>query len=70
VTVTLEDAGPEFDPRGRAMPSEEDLTAPLEQRDVGGLGIFLALKSVDEFRYERRGDKNVNTFAVRRRPGG
>ena len=70
VTVTLEDSGPEFDPRGRAMPSEEELAKPLDQRNIGGLGIFLALKSVDEFHYERRGDTNLNTFSMRRTAGG
>jgi anti-sigma regulatory factor (Ser/Thr protein kinase) len=65
-TVTLEDTSPEFDPRSRKVPSEEDLAAPLEDRNIGGLGIFLAFKSVDEFRYERHGDKNYNIFVVRR----
>jgi anti-sigma regulatory factor (Ser/Thr protein kinase) len=66
IAVTLEDTGPEFDPRTRPLPSEEELAKPLEDRDVGGLGIFLALESVDEFRYERRGTTNLNTFVVRR----
>jgi anti-sigma regulatory factor (Ser/Thr protein kinase) len=48
------------------MPTAEELAEPLEDREIGGLGIFLALKSVDEFRYERRGDINVNTFVMRR----
>ncbi len=67
VTVTLEDTSPEFDPRGREMPTEEDLTTPLEDRNIGGLGIFLAFESVDEFTYERRGDTNVNVFVVKRK---
>jgi anti-sigma regulatory factor (Ser/Thr protein kinase) len=66
VAVTVEDRGPEFDPRNQAMPTAEELAEPLEDREIGGLGIFLALKSVDEFRYERRGDINVNTFVMRR----
>ena len=33
----------------------------------GGLGIFLAFESVDEFTYERRGDTNVNVFVVTRK---
>ncbi len=66
LTVTLEDTSPEFDPRSRDIPSEEDLTTPLEERNIGGLGIFLAIKSVDDFRYERRGNTNLNTFVIRR----
>jgi serine/threonine-protein kinase RsbW len=70
VTVALEDSGPEFDPRNRPMPTEEDLALPLERRDIRGPGIFLALKSVDEFRYERRGDRNLNVFTIRRAARG
>jgi serine/threonine-protein kinase RsbW len=66
VTVTLEDTSPPFDPTRRAMPTDEDLTKPLEDRKIGGLGIFLAMKSVDQFRYERRGNRNLNTFVVHR----
>jgi serine/threonine-protein kinase RsbW len=67
VVVTLEDTGPAFDPRTIEMP-EADLTLSLDERSVGGLGVFLAIKSVDAFDYERRGDRNVTTLTVRRRP--
>lgn len=70
VTVTLEDSGPAFDPRESRMPTEDELALPLEERSIGGLGIFLALKSVDEFRYERRGDTNLNVFTISRKPSG
>ena len=68
VVVTLEDTGPEFDPRALEMPEEDDLTLSIDERSVGGLGIFLAIKSVDGFSYERRGSTNVTTLTVRRRP--
>jgi serine/threonine-protein kinase RsbW len=67
VVVTLEDTGPVFDPRTIEMP-EDDLTLPIDERSVGGLGVFLAIKSVDAFDYARRGDRNVTTLTVRRRP--
>lgn len=63
--VTLEDQAPEFDPRTRPVPSAEDLARPLEERTVGGLGIYLARQAVDHFDYRREGGRNVNTFAVR-----
>lgn len=62
--ITLEDAGPAFDPEGRKLPSEADLARPLEERGIGGLGIFLAVKGVDRFDYERRDGKNYNIFEV------
>ena len=67
VVVTLEDTGPAFDPRTIEMP-DDDLTLSIDERSVGGLGVFLAIKSVDAFDYERRGDRNVTTLTVRRRP--
>ena len=42
------------------------LNQPLEQRDVGGLGIYFSRRSVDEFRYERIADRNRNIFVMNR----
>ena len=67
--VTLEDHGVAFDPRTRAMPREEDLAKPLDERPIGGLGIYLAVRGVDQFDYRREGDRNLNTFGVRARQG-
>jgi len=50
VTVRLRDQAPPFDPTTRADPN---LGVPLEQRPVGGLGIYLSRKMVDELRYRR-----------------
>jgi len=65
LVVTIEDWGPAFDPRKRKLPSEEELSRPLEEREIGGLGIFLALEGVDRFDYRRVGDRNENIFEVR-----
>ena len=62
----LEDTGAPYDPTQRADPA--DLDRPLEERGVGGLGIFLARRNVDALRYERRGDRNRITFVLRRAP--
>jgi anti-sigma regulatory factor (Ser/Thr protein kinase) len=67
--VIVEDSGPPFDPRSRDLPDADDLAAPLEDRDIGGLGLYLAFHGVDDFKYERRGDKNLNTFIMRRAHG-
>ncbi len=64
LTVVLEDTGVPFDPRTRKLPAEEDLKLPLEQRPIGGLGIYLVLKNVDVFQYEYVDGKNRNLFTV------
>ena len=62
--VTVEDDGEPFDPRDSKMPDSDDLLRPLEDRPVGGLGLFLAIQGVDEFQYERVGGRNRNIFVV------
>lgn len=66
--VHLEDTGPAYDPTTRVEPA--DLDRPLEERGIGGLGIFLARRSVDALLYERRGDRNRLTFVLHRPPKG
>ncbi len=66
LVVVLEDTGAAFDPATRSMPTEQELAKPLEQRAIGGLGVFLALSCVDSFHYERRGDVNRNIFRMKR----
>lgn len=66
LTVVLEDSGIPFDPLSQDLPSEDDLKLPLEERSIGGLGIYLVLKGVDAFRYERVGEHNRNIFVMNR----
>lgn len=66
LTLAIEDSGEFYDPTQKPPP--DDLDKPLEERQIGGLGIYLALQSVDQFRYERKGDRNRNII-VMRRPG-
>jgi serine/threonine-protein kinase RsbW len=63
LTVTLEDTGAPFDPH--LIPPPDNMDLPLEQRSIGGLGVYLALKGVDKFAYEYTGDRNRNTFVIR-----
>lgn len=58
----LEDCGLHFDPRRQRPPAH--LHLPPDKREIGGLGIFLALGSVDHFEYCRAGDYNRSTFVV------
>lgn len=59
--VVIEDTAPSFDPRSKTLP---DVTLPPEQREVGGLGIYLVLRSVDELNYEHFGGRNRTTLKV------
>ena len=56
LTFTIKDSGKAFDPTAR---KEVDITASVEERPVGGLGIHLVRQIMDGVRYERRGNKNV-----------
>jgi serine/threonine-protein kinase RsbW len=51
LTITLRDRAPEFDPTGVPEP---DINVPLEQRALGGMGVFLARRASDEIRYKMR----------------
>lgn len=68
LTVTLEDSAPAFDPRTRDMPDAEELARPLEERTIGGLGIYLTESGVDRFDYRYENGRNFNIFEVRKRP--
>ncbi len=58
--ATLTDDGRPFDPFGAAAP---DTALSVEDRRVGGLGIHLVRRMMDEFGYRRRADRNVVTVA-------
>lgn len=59
LTVTLKDAGQPFNPL--AMP-DPDLTASVEERKVGGLGIFLCKQFMDDVIYQYENGCNVLTM--------
>jgi len=65
ITIVLVDHGESFDPSEIPMP---DLKADLSERKIGGLGIFLMRKLMDEVRYETKSNKsNVLTMTKRKR---
>jgi serine/threonine-protein kinase RsbW len=64
LTISLEDSAIPYDPKIRDKP--EDLDRHIEHRQVGGLGVYLALDGVDQFLYEYVGDRNRNIFVVNR----
>lgn len=65
IKIVLIDYGYPFDPSTIPMP---DLKADLSARKIGGLGIFLMRKLMDEVHYEPHPDKsNVLTMIKRKR---
>jgi len=59
LTIVITDEGIFFDPTVRDAP---DLTLTAEERPIGGLGIFLILKSMDSVIYKREDNKNILTL--------
>ncbi len=65
IKIILIDYGAPYDPSVIPMP---DIKADLSERKIGGLGIFLMRKLMDEVHYEPRADKsNVLTMTKRKR---
>ena len=56
IEMEFEDRGREFNP---LEVEEPDLETPIENRQLGGLGIHLVKKMVDTASYQREGDKNI-----------
>ncbi|MGB7341791.1 MAG: SpoIIE family protein phosphatase [Phototrophicaceae bacterium] len=62
--IMLEDTGIAYNPRQHHTHNHFD--NPLETRKIGGLGIFFALNSVDEFSYQHENGYNRNVFTMYR----
>ena len=59
LTVSFTDSGKAFNPLEKPDP---DITASVEEREIGGLGIFLTKKYTDTVFYVRKDNRNVLTF--------
>ena len=58
ITLRFHDGGIPFNPLEKEEP---DFTIPLEDRKIGGLGIFMVTKYMDTVTYERTGEENILT---------
>ena len=56
--VTFIDSGEPYNPLERDDP---DTTLAIDERDIGGLGIFLVKKNVDDISYKYEGGQNILT---------
>lgn len=56
VVITFIDRGVPYDPLKKEDP---DITLSAEERAIGGLGIFMVKKTMDEISYEYKDGKNI-----------
>lgn len=62
LVIEIIDKGIPFDPT--SMP-EPDINAPIEDRRIGGLGVYMMHQLMDEVNYRRDEDRNILTLAKR-----
>lgn len=62
VTITFMDHGKPFDPTKKDDP---DVKLSTEERNIGGLGIFMTKTIMDEVSYEYKDGKNILTMKKR-----
>ena len=60
VMITFMDHGIPYDPLKKEDP---DITLSAEDRDIGGLGIFMVKKSMDDIQYEYKDGQNILTIS-------
>ena len=64
VTIEISDDGRPFDPLNDAP--KPDVSASIEDRPIGGLGVHLARTMMDELRYQRvRGRNHITLISHR-----
>lgn len=56
VSITFIDHGIPYDPLAKEDP---DITLSAEERNIGGLGIFMVKKSMDYIEYEYKDGQNI-----------
>ncbi len=59
VELVFTDSGIPFDPLEKEDP---DVTLSTEEREIGGLGIYLIKKKMDEVSYRYENQKNIFMF--------
>ena len=59
MTFRFADSGVSFNPLEKQDP---DITLSAEEREIGGLGILICKKTMDEICYSRENDENVLTM--------
>ena len=57
--IEFEDSGEPFNPLEK---EDADITLCAEEREIGGLGIFMVKKIMDSVEYKNEDDKNILTI--------
>lgn len=60
LNIVITDSGIPFDPTQKESP---DLTLPVHEKPIGGLGIHLVREIMTDVKYTRNGDKNILTMS-------
>ena len=63
IDFRVSDSGFPFDP---TLASDPDVAADLKDRPIGGLGIYLVKRIMDDVSYARKGDKNILSMTKKR----
>ena len=64
LTIEITDNGLPFDPRNAGL--NHSLDAPLEERPIGGLGLYLVNTLMDKLHYKREEGRNHLTLVTTR----
>ncbi len=59
IQITFTDSGIPFDPLKKPDP---DISLSLDEKPIGGLGIFMVKKEMDDVQYRYEDGKNILTF--------
>ncbi len=59
IRITFEDSGIPYNPLAKADP---DITLSAEDRQIGGLGIYMVKKSMNDVIYQHKDGKNILTI--------
>ena len=62
IVIEFEDNGIAYDPLSTDIP---DISLPAEEREIGGLGVFILRKLMDSVEYRREENKNILTIRKR-----
>lgn len=62
LVIEITDDGRPFDP---SLVTPPDVATPLPERSIGGLGLHLVRKVMDDLAYRRQHDRNILTMTKR-----
>lgn len=61
ITIRFKDGGVPFNPLEQDPP---DISLPMSERKIGGLGIFLVIKNMESVTYEYTDGENILTISL------